>query len=761
MRKRWRSQSKNGTDLQDDIPSAMPVNLDSEESLAGEFEEHATDLVDLEADDFHGNAMEQLFGHSSDDTFLNPMRGPAFEETGPRDADGRAVNFVDAGAEDVQLSGSFSHVGKAAPDVIVSEAIRLTDKKAVLFPWEKGRMSRIFGDQGRLEPKLPRLHASSNSFVRVDVEVREGLHCSTAIGVRPTRTDDALYSSVVKQVIGGSYLEERDAKRELAVRAWWDLLRLDMTCSDPGRIALQETGILDMCRSGMETLDASLGVKSPNTVMKRLYAVKTFNTWVIRQSSNHWLPVDEKAVWAYFKALKLEKAPATRATSLLEALRFCFFVFRVDGCEETLSSLRVRGLAAQLYASKRPWRPADPFTVSDVQFLHKAMMDERRSLIDRVFVGHLIHMIYARARFSDLLAAVNCELDEEQMFLELQATVHKGSRTAVTKAMLLPVVAPAHGIVDGCWASDYLTLREKAGLSLPGGEPAPMLPAPVEGGTGWQRRFLTSQEMNAFMQRLFEDGGFSLSGRRLSTHSCKATCISWCAKHDVSPEHREILARHSKVSQGPTALYSRDLITAALRSLVAVLAAIKAQSFFPDRSRSGMITPVPAPPAPMATTPMPSTPMPAATVTQLDEPSGVASQEVESLVPSPESPLLDSPGSWRKVDWHEQAMQEDVPEAVDPPNLLGDWRDNSSDSSYGSDSDSDVEMRWDEGTTVGGSSRVPSNACVKYFINGKTLVIHQRRDESLFKCGRVIGDSYFPVASLSGLRCGKCFADAL
>ena len=88
--------------------------------------------------------------------------------------------------------------------------------------------------------------------------------------------------------------------------------------------------------------------------------------------------------------------------------------------------------------------------------------------------------------------------------------------------MLLPVVAPAHGIVNGCWAADYLALREKAGLTLPGRAPEPMLPAPVKGGIGWQRRFLTSQEMNAFMQRLFEDGGIDVSSRRLSTHSCKA-----------------------------------------------------------------------------------------------------------------------------------------------------------------------------------------------------------------------------------------------
>ena len=263
------------------------------------------------------------------------------------------------------------------------------------------------------------------------------------------------------------------------------------------------------------------------------------------------------------------------------------------------------------------------------------------------------------------------------------------------------------------------------------------------------------------MQRLFEDGGIDVSSRRLSTHSCKATCISWCAKHDVSPEHREILARHSKASQGPTALYSRDLITAALRSLVAVIEAIKKQHFFPDRSRSGLITPVPVPGVPVAATPLPATPLPAAVPEQADQVAGTVVHETASVVPSPESPLMESPGSWNKVEWPEQELQDDASRAPEPPNLLADWQDNSSDSSYGSDSDSDVEVTWDQGSSAGAPSHASAYACVKWFINGKTLVIHERRNETLFKCGRVIGDSYFPIARLTGLRCGKCFADVL
>ena len=82
---------------------------------------------------------------------------------------------------------------------------------------------------------------------------------------RNLKLEDALFVGVVKQIIGGSYMEERDAKRDMAVRSWWDLLQLDMKCSDPGRTAMSEKGLVDIYKNGLEILDASLGVKSSNT----------------------------------------------------------------------------------------------------------------------------------------------------------------------------------------------------------------------------------------------------------------------------------------------------------------------------------------------------------------------------------------------------------------------------------------------------------------------------------------------------------------
>ena len=48
-------------------------------------------------------------------------------------------------------------------------------------------------------------------------------------------------------------------------------------------------------------------------------------------------------------------------------------MLKVDGA---LENLRIKGLAAQLYANKKPWHPSDVLTVNEVEFLHHCFKDE-------------------------------------------------------------------------------------------------------------------------------------------------------------------------------------------------------------------------------------------------------------------------------------------------------------------------------------------------------------------------------------------------
>ena len=82
-------------------------------------------------------------------------------------------------------------------------------------------------------------------------------------------------------------------------------------------------GLSDVFKYGLELLDAVFGLKSPNTLLKRLCAIKLYNQWQMRNYTETWIPLSEQRVWAYMRALKEEKPPASRAVSLLESIRFC------------------------------------------------------------------------------------------------------------------------------------------------------------------------------------------------------------------------------------------------------------------------------------------------------------------------------------------------------------------------------------------------------------------------------------------------------
>jgi hypothetical protein len=173
------------------------------------------------------------------------------------------------------------------------------------------------------------------------------------------------------------------------------------------------------------------------------------------------------------------------------------------------------------------WQPADPLATSEVVRMH--------GRYNCVIVGHLLHMIYSRSRWSDLLAVCNVYLDESSTYLEAMAFAHKDIKSSDKKTRLLPIVAPEVGIVGKCWAEEFLELRGLAGLTCPGDKSEFMLPAPSQAGSdGWTSRYLTSQEANMFIKAFLPDSARQLGGRRLTTHSTKATALSWAAKCEIS-----------------------------------------------------------------------------------------------------------------------------------------------------------------------------------------------------------------------------------
>lgn len=96
------------------------------------------------------------------------------------------------------------------------------------------------------------------------------------------------------------------------------------------------------------------------------------------------LPLREGHVWSYLRFLHGTGKSPTKATSFVEAICFLHITVHADGAEETLASLRVKGFAAQMLATEKPWQPADRLTVSQVRTLHDGLNDANLNIIDRI-----------------------------------------------------------------------------------------------------------------------------------------------------------------------------------------------------------------------------------------------------------------------------------------------------------------------------------------------------------------------------------------
>ena len=201
----------------------------------------------------------------------------------------------------------------------------------------------------------------------------------------------------------------------------------------------------------------------------------------------------------------------------------------VEGADTALQILSVRGFTLQMRAKKRPWRPADLLTLDEIRKIHQMIEDTSAPLGNRVYCGHLLHLLYSRSSWSDLQSVQGLFVDEDERCIEVTTKSHKGARSAETKPRLLPIVAPCQGVTNTNWVTTCLKVRKLADLENPLTKAGPMLQvALTDDAQSWSEWALSSAEGSEH----------SLSApktdcRRISTHSLKSTLMSWAAYQNL------------------------------------------------------------------------------------------------------------------------------------------------------------------------------------------------------------------------------------
>lgn len=458
------------------------------------------------------------------------------------------------------------------------------------LPWERGVMACIFGDEPLAAvPKIPDL-AHNLDDRKIDRE-RSGSGSlePQAKRQRVCNTSLRLYERVIRFKNNLTDHEADEAKWNRAIEKLYAVI-LSSPGVVPDGVRFQE-GHMDLNFRQLRTL---CGSRSPNTVAKRVNCLAKYCVWHKGFFYRKYpFPLDSEDVAEYIWEKHQDGMPYSAMTSFLEAANFAVHVLGLPlkRPDAPLVAAFTKGIL-DTAAKKRPVRKqARPLRVAEVVLLEEILGNDALDIFDRYAAGAFLFAVYARCRWSDLRSIHGCELDVDFSngklvgFISFSTFSHKTSSQVARHGLPMPLIAPIWGLRNPPWAMTWKKVAEAVSLDFATFGRGAVLPSPNRDGK-WSQRSVTSDEASRWLVELLKP--HSVDVEDVSSHSLKATTLSWLAKAGSDPHHRTILGHHS-TGKGSLEVYSRDMLSAPLRTLEEMLRQIRIGALHPDLTRSGHI----------------------------------------------------------------------------------------------------------------------------------------------------------------------------
>ena len=174
-------------------------------------------------------------------------------------------------------------------------------------------------------------------------------------------------------------------------------------------------------------------------------------------------------------------------------------------------------------------------------------------------------------------------------FVEVTGHITKTSQTKVRMRRPIHMVAHSWGIIDQGWAARWLRLRQK--LRRHATSDCSLMPACGPDWVLMPGTRMTSDTLTTIFREILVRGGIPRDEVRYYTsHSMKATFLSWANKCGIKKSIRRTLGGHSKRDDSMAELYGRDELAEPLRQLGHALIWVAGRAFLPDSTRSGRWT---------------------------------------------------------------------------------------------------------------------------------------------------------------------------
>ena len=371
-----------------------------------------------------------------------------------------------------------------------------------------------------------------------------------------------------------SWRDQREADMSRALVKWCAVLESWNSEVATVTSQLHEAVSPEACQ---DLLGDYLARKAPSTCLKRANSMLRLGKYAA--SNGYTMPVSESSLYKILRDCKAGGASLSQLRGIMEAVTFVHYTFDVTFLLPCVKSRRCWGLSSAKQATLAV--KADPFTVSDILELHRILY-EGDDPWDRLMCGVALFCIYARCRWSDVqhVDSMNLEFDE-QGFAEFGSAlidVHKTMNFSAKLPKTMELVAVGRGLDGMDWLSSFMSVRTLLGIEFDKGFPC--MPAPDKSGAPTVRA-LGSDEAGAWLQELLP----GREGSRTTSHSLKATLLSFAAKRGLTHIDRLALGGHYHGAH-MSDVYARDALARPLRLLAGMLTEIRLGKFLPDSGRA-------------------------------------------------------------------------------------------------------------------------------------------------------------------------------
>ena len=330
--------------------------------------------------------------------------------------------------------------------------------------------------------------------------------------------------------------------------------------------------------------------KSPATLYKRARSLWKYFEWM-KGLYGQSLHLTEDRIYRYVCFLRDQKSAPTSAKAFVESLNFFASLVGFVSCDVgSAISARVKGVVHVMSLQKRPLSQARPLRVAEVRALEELVLQPSSPVLS-IMAGFFLFCVMNCCRFNDAQFAENLTLDQTEGTVILHAGTcqHKTATTADKRTTLLPLVCLGTVFSEQSWATQWMMLMQAEDWPE---QRSFMLPAYSEYSGKWLDRKMTSGEGTLWLRECLAAKDFDTLDdiKQPTTHSCKATLLSWLAKSgkfDMS--ERQIMGHHLDRPSVSALTYGRQNFIPILTKVTLLLRRITQHSFNPDAQASRIV----------------------------------------------------------------------------------------------------------------------------------------------------------------------------